>query len=322
MKLRTLLLSLVLGGCCAESSSGSSWSPSPLTSAPSNPSRPSPGVTITLTSKTDKPIGKGKYLKILVDSPRPLQSTTVTFKNTVTHEAANSFQYFNFLADDLGEGLGPLSVTAETIDGVRANQETSTFLVDLTPPKIELPRTAIRYPGDAIGFWVADAWMLGEAEVYVAGKRLQKQFPQQYPKTLGKSWDISWVSFPDTQILPGEYQAQYTARDAAGNTSTLSRTLRVDGQAPSVQWITPEPGIEISNTVELRAAASDNFDGPLRLEFFAGGTHLGSVPGPEGSILIDPLLFPPGPLTLSVIAYDEVENESEEASIEVLIAAP
>jgi hypothetical protein len=47
-----------------------------------------------------------------------------------------------------------------------------------------------------------------------------------------------------------------------------------------------------------------------------------SVPGPEATVILDAALFPAGALTLSVIAFDEAGNPSEEVEVEVEVVLP
>jgi hypothetical protein len=61
---------------------------------------------------------------------------------------------------------------------------------------------------------------------------------------------ISWVSFDLIEVPPGEHEATITVEDA-GSSTTTTRPLRIDGEAPVAQILAPAPGAEGSGPLEI-----------------------------------------------------------------------
>jgi hypothetical protein len=312
------LLALLLGGCCRTepSSSRDGWF-----AQPRNTSGSAPPVLAMQTPLPWPPLGPASKVVFSASATEDdLALATVTFRKGVTRSTSGRSATFQIPAAELGEGRGPLKLEVANTRGARAGITYPNTLIDLTPPQIlAVPRTTLRHGEDRFGFWAGDAWVLGAARLQVAGRSMTHTFPERYPQTIGSAWDISWVSFELIGVPPGEHEATITLEDAAGSSVTTTRPLRIDGEAPVAQILAPAPGAEVTGAIEVQLAAQDDFDGPLRFELFAGGTPVASVPGPEATVLLDATLFPAGALTLSVIAFDEAGNPSEEVEVEVML---
>ncbi len=228
-----------------------------------------------------------------------------------------------FTGRDLGEGQGDLRIRCCDTGSACAERTITDFLVDLTPPQIEEERLVARPNGDGIegdiSFWVRDAWVLGSVELAYGGKTLRHDFPEAYPSTLGRDWDVSRVSFPAKDLPPGAGSAVVIARDAAGNVTSRQVQLRIDGTAPQVALLAPTAGSVADRgkfTIRAQASDGDNPTSPT-IDLWVGGTRIAELPGPVAEVEVDTATLPPGATEVRAIARDDAGNESAPAIVSV-----
>ncbi len=129
----------------------------------------------------------------------------------------------------------------------------------------------------------------------------------------GAPWEILWDS---TTVADGDYEFSATAVDAAGNTgSSATQAVTVvngiDSTPPTVSL--GAPASPLAGTVTLTATASDNV-GVTRVEFFAGGTLIGSDTTSPFEIQWDTNSVANGTYDLTAMASDAAGNTTESAA--------
>ncbi|GGN43559.1 beta strand repeat-containing protein [Deinococcus daejeonensis] len=99
-----------------------------------------------------------------------------------------------------------------------------------------------------------------------------------------------------------------TATDAAGNTTTQTRTITVDRTAPTVQITSPTQGQKFTqNPITIAVSGTDNV-AVDHIDVFDGTTKIGTVTGGQGTVT---WAAPNGNQTLTARAYDRAGNVTE-----------
>ncbi len=134
-----------------------------------------------------------------------------------------------FEGDDLpADGTYETEVVFEQPDGTETTLDGPTFVIDLTPPPVEVTEGAVRN-GDienlteyADGVSISGTGEAGASIVVQVGTHTQTT-------TVGT--DGTWtVTFPTTEVPGGEYEVPFTvtATDVNGNTNVINEVLAVD----------------------------------------------------------------------------------------------
>ncbi|MFC6748379.1 Ig-like domain-containing protein [Deinococcus aquaticus] len=99
-----------------------------------------------------------------------------------------------------------------------------------------------------------------------------------------------------------------TATDAAGNTTTLTRTITVDRTAPTVQITSPTQGQKFTqNPITISVSGTDNV-AVDHIDVLSGTTKIGTVTGTQGTVT---WAAPNGSQTLTARAYDRAGNSTD-----------
>jgi thermitase len=127
------------------------------------------------------------------------------------------------------------------------------------------------------------------------------------------SWNTSmWAN--------GSYVLVATARDAAGNTSTASRSVIVsnatDTIAPTVTLTAPASGATLSGNPSLTASAQDNV-GVVKVEYFCDGALIGTATTAPFSYKWNVRKVTPGSHTIQARAYDAAGNVGVSAAVSI-----
>jgi hypothetical protein len=288
------------------------YTPAPTTTATHPPTSPTshPPTIDSVEIPSWPPIGHDGTVQVTArDSDANLSAIRFDFANSITRVASGNFALETVSGDQLGEGFGTLTITASDDRGGNAKRVVNNFLVDLSPPKIVLGQTVL--PTDAdLELWVGDAWVLGKVKLSCAGMTLEQDFEPGYPDTVGTTWDYSLVKFPLAQLPTGGGAATITAVDAAGNSTTSSFDLVIDGDPPSISIDAPADGATVTGTFTVALSASDLGDGPVWTSVSLGGTPVGDASSDQASLQVNAGDFASGPNDLVAIATDRAGNQS------------
>jgi hypothetical protein len=118
----------------------------------------------------------------------------------------------------------------------------------------------------------------------------------------------------------GAVRLSATVYDVAGKSSTSTVDVRVlnDLTAPTVRLTAPTAGASVSRTVTLSATASDD-QAVTRVEFYAGGTLVGTDTSAPYSVTWDSTRVANGTYSLTVKAYDAAGNEGTGPGVSVTV---
>ncbi len=131
------------------------------------------------------------------------------------------------------------------------------------------------------------------------------------------------ASWNTTTVTNGAHTVKAVARDAAGNTTTSTRTVTVDNAKPVVGLSAPGGGGPVSGTVTLSATASDNV-GVTQVQFFVdnSATALATDATSPYSASWNTTTVSNGAHTLSAVARDAAGNTTLSAPVVVTVANP
>jgi hypothetical protein len=130
-------------------------------------------------------------------------------------------------------------------------------------------------------------------------------------------YSLSWNTANATN---GAHTLTVKAFDSAGNTVTSAGvTVTVDNTAPTTALTAPAQNASVRGTVLVSATASDNL-GVERVEFYAGGTLLGTVITEPYGVSWDTTAVATGSvITLTTRAYDAAGNVTVSAGRTVTV---
>jgi peptidoglycan/xylan/chitin deacetylase (PgdA/CDA1 family) len=114
---------------------------------------------------------------------------------------------------------------------------------------------------------------------------------------------------------------KYRASDNAGNASTGSKTITIDGTAPAVAIASPTNGATVAGTVTVSADASDTGGaGVASVSFYLDGTTLLSTQkGPKYTFQWNTRSVKKGQHTLTAVAKDNAGNTATSATVTVTV---
>ncbi|MBL8210314.1 MAG: DUF4185 domain-containing protein [Bryobacterales bacterium] len=135
-------------------------------------------------------------------------------------------------------------------------------------------------------------------------------------------------SYPYTQVINsltlanGAHTLTATARDEAGNVASATSTFTVsnamvDGVAPVIAITSPGNGAQVTGTIAVSAAASDNI-GVVGVQFKVNGTDAGAedTVAPFSVNWTSPA---PGSYTLTAVARDAAGNRTTSLGVTVVV---
>lgn len=307
----------VLGGCYGDC--GGEWNdPPPTVQTPQNV--PPPNVD-SIALPDYPPIGPSTLVSATVSAPAGLSGVTMSFKNQVQLFASGSKATVTTTGAALGEGFGTLTVVARDLRFGTATRHRTGVLIDLTPPKVELGATELPAKGAFLEVWVADAFVVGRAELTAGGLTFEQKLEPGYPATVGKSWDYVLMQFPVEDLPIGTSTATLTSWDAAGNASEPhSFQLVIDPSPPKVAFVAPVSGATLSGAFDVTITASDPEGGPVWIDLFVGNTPVADLGQASTKIVLDAADFAAGPATLTAVARDRAGNVSLPAKADVTFA--
>lgn len=216
---------------------------------------------------------------------------------------------------EIGEGYGDLQIQVSDADGGNTSTAVEGLLVDLTPPSIEMEPCILAANGKGdrgtMAAWIGDAWALGDVTLVVAPQDGLDLAPAvftetfaSWPATFGESWDWSFFSVSAAQLPAGSSTATYTVRDRAGNTTSRSCDLFVDGSPPVVTLA----ATLVDDEIQVDATAVDD-DAAFSLVLHAGGVEVAHGAPPSTRFVLDAADFASGELALEARATDRAGNE-------------
>lgn len=325
-----LLAVLLLAGCATTTDPPSSTRGSSGGTGTNGTGANGGGATLTpptfdsLDIPSWPPLGKQGQIKVAISDDEALSRLTATFKNVARRTFTGTSGSISLSGNDLGEGMGTLTLVAcDTRDQCR-ERRVEDFLVDMTPPEAELESATVspKLSGldGQVAVWVSDAWVLGSVDLTFEGKTLRHDFPKAYPATVGTEWDVSRVTFDAKSLPEKEGDAVVVVRDAAGNASTRTFRLRIDGTAPTVAINQPANGATVSGTFDVSLTATDEGPTPPTVELWVGGVRVLEAAAPLGAISIDTSTLSAGPVEVKAIARDPAGNRSTISTLTVNVA--
>jgi hypothetical protein len=328
MSPRHLVLGLVLLSGCATTTDppSSSSGRTPETNAGTNGTgtTSTPPTFDAIEIPTWPPLGKDGRITVKISDDEALSRLTATFKNVASRSFAGTRTEITLSGNELGEGMGTLTLVACDARNACRERIVDDFLVDMTPPEAELESATVspKLSGleGQVAVWVSDAWVLGSVDLTFDGKTLHHEFPKAYPATVGKEWDVSRVAFQAKELAEKEGDAVVVVRDAAGNARTQTFRLRVDGTAPTVAITQPANGASVSGTFDVALTAADEGPTPPNVELWVGGVRVVDASAPLGVITVDTSTLPTGPVEVQAIARDAAGNRSTVSTVTVNVS--
>ena len=220
-----------------------------------------------------------------------------------------------------GAQIGPVPVTVVVADpqNATATQPYTVTVVDVTPPVVTLDMPAESLPGTVVTS-TADAF--DNVGVSLVTLELNGTDPVDQPNSPYQRT----VNIPADAVAGTEYHVRATAKDAAGNTGTADRTLKVsavpDTQPPTVTLNAP-PQAAPGTTIRVTAAAADNV-GVKTITFKADGAPLANDPAHDDQALY---AIPQNATVGSSIQFaarvvDFNNNLADASAATVIVAAP
>lgn len=202
---------------------------------------PSSGATVTNNKQpvvfnvTDESGGSG----VNVDSVVVKLDNVAVPSSEVTHSTiTNGYSFTYTPANSYGDGQHTVAIDAADNDGNSATQKTTTFKVDTTPPSLNVvnPVEGYIFATATVGYngTTNDATSSPVAMTVTLNGQLQDA-PSVSPDG---TFSGSFANLSD-----GSYTAVFTATDAAGKSSSVTRHFSVDTSVPQVisATITPNP---------------------------------------------------------------------------------
>jgi hypothetical protein len=119
-------------------------------------------------------------------------------------------------------------------------------------------------------------------------------------------------------LSAGSNTLAFHAADKAGNTGSLTSSVLLDLELPTVAITAPQVGGVISGVVTVTAEASDTASGITSVTLYVDAQAHATLNQPPFNFTLDTSTFTSGTHTLTVRAKDKAENESE-ASVSVAI---
>lgn len=262
----------------------------------------------------DRPVRADDAIRLDVFSETDGFTVTISFAEEIIRTFTGTRGVVEVTGAELGEGMGTLVMEARNLDGVLASQRVQNFLVDLTPPVVEVETAILNGSGTGdLGLfraWVGDAWVLSSAELWVGNELLAHEDFEGWPASLGQSWDWSLFTVPSDLLPTGPLDAALIVHDRAGNRTAHLFSLLVDDTPP-------EGSLSIAHTVDhavVTLTGSDDQAGELDLSLVVGGIEMATAVGNSTTFLVDREGFALGTLVQALVT-DAAGNSSLTAGV-------
>lgn len=163
---------------------------------------------------------------------------TTAASSTITHTAiTNGYSFTYTPATAMGDGAHTVSITASDNDGNAATAKNTTFTVDTVPPTLN-----VTSPVDGLITATASLTVSGitnDATSSPVTVSIKLSGADQGTVTVNDDGSFSKA----ITLAEGSNSIVVTATDAAGKTSTVTRTVTLDTSVPVIQsaTITPNP---------------------------------------------------------------------------------
>ncbi|MBX8465151.1 S-layer family protein [Deinococcus sp. RIT780] len=189
----------------------------------------------------------------------------------------------------LADGTYTLTIQATNGVGLVSNQDIS-VKIDNTAPTLN---------------WNAPT-TVGSAGTITLNATTETGATITYAASCGTITDNTWAYGDCQDGTPATLTA--TATDAAGNTTTQTRTITVDRTAPTVQITSPTQGQKFTqNPITIAVSGTDNV-AVDHIDVLSGTTKIGTVTGTQGTVT---WAAPNGNQTLTARAYDRAGNSTD-----------
>ncbi|MCD0162378.1 Ig-like domain repeat protein [Deinococcus sp. 6YEL10] len=189
----------------------------------------------------------------------------------------------------LPDGTYTLTIQATNGVGLVSNQDIS-VKIDNTAPTLN---------------WNAPT-IVGSAGTITLNATTETGAAVTYAASCGTITGSTWAYGDCQDGTPATLTA--TATDAAGNTTTQTRTITVDRTAPTVQITNPTQGQKFTqNPITIAVSGTDNV-AVERIDVLNGTTKIGTVTGAQGTVT---WAAPNGNQTLTARAYDRAGNSTD-----------
>ena len=265
-------------------------------------------------------------IKLTVSASDNVGVTGVVFKvdgNQIGDEVTSGPYSVFWNSTTVADGVHTLSATArdeagnESTSNISVTVANTSQVVDVTKPTIvfESPSSNNDKVSGTINITVNASDNVG-----VVGVIFKVDDSQIENELTSVPYTISWNT---TSVMDGIHTLSATARDAAGNNSSVSINISIvnspsvgDNSKPVVSFNNPTNFTKITGTVNLMANATDNV-GVVGVTFKVDEIQIGEeVTAPPFSLQWDSRTVANGLHTLSVSARDGAENSS---SVSIII---
>jgi len=198
---------------------------------------------------------------------------------------------------ELADGSHTIKVEATDAAG-NTGSATSTFTVDATSPVVTITTPS-------------DGDVVPSTPITVNGTLDDDSIAKVTIN--GKDYDVTVKAFEATDVAlsEGENTITASATDAAGNTGSVSITVRLDSTPPNLVIIAPSEGDTVNvSPVLIRGLATDTAPGNLSVEVIGGKTY--PVIRQGGEFYANATLAS-GANTVTLKAYDSIGNITEKS---------
>lgn len=214
--------------------------------------------------------------------------------------------------DTLSIPDGSYTLTAKAYDvaGHVVTSESATVVVDNTVPTVAFtsPQNGATLKGTVpLQASASDNHQLVKVEFYDGSTLLFSDTTAPY----GLDWNT-------LNAVDGSRTLTATAYDAAGNTTSVTRSVYVDNTAPTVAITAPAPGSSVFLTTTISASASDN-RAVTKVEFYDGTSLIGTDTSSPYSMGWSTLSVAKGSHTLTARAYDAAGHVTTSAGVTVQV---
>ena len=217
-------------------------------------------------------------------------------------------------------GSHTLTAVARDLLGLRYSSDPVTVSVsnDKTPPTVTITAPA----NGATVSRTINVTANASDNVGVVGVRFKLDGANLGAEDTSAPYAVSWNT---TATADGSHTLTATARDAAGNTTSASVTVKVsnapppDTTPPTVAITTPANGATVSGTINVTASAADNV-GVAGVQFLLDRVVRADVTTAPYSVPWDTTTASNGSHTLNAVARDAAGNTATSASVAVTVS--
>jgi hypothetical protein len=220
----------------------------------------------------------------------------------VARFASEETRVATFSADELPEGTADVSFWIQGTGLTTSQWRARNVRVDRTGPELVRAVVTAAGAGGRLRLLCWDAVALEEVEVSVAETMVLVPVKQTEASPALVPVEVDTSTFPE-----GRADATVTLRDGAGNQTVVKVPIIIDRTPPLAAFLSPKDGTVLAGPTTVELLASDNLE-VIFIEVRASGSALAEVVGPRASLVIDPSMFPKGPISLRAIPRDEVGN--------------